>query len=119
MRRSTRIIHRCFLVESFAWKAPPELLIEVSWWSPTKKAPPRLSFDSSRWSYMIMDQNSIKKGRQAVPQRYNPILNNSAIRILIHPVTNLEMVTDAIPTCVVSGFASVMPRPTGMKSQAH
>ena len=98
---STRIAHRDFLVE------------------PNKKAPPRLSFDSSRWSYLVMDQNFIKKGRQAVPQRYNPILNSSAIRILIHPVTNLEIVTAAIPTCVVSGLASVMPRPTGMKSQAH
>ena len=53
------------------------------------------------------------------PHPYKPILNSSAIRILIHPVTNLEIVTEAIPTCVVSGLASVMPRPTGIKSHAH
>ena len=50
---------------------------------------------------------------------YNPILNTTAIKILIHPVANLEIVIAAIPTCVVSGLASVIPRPTGMKSQAH
>ena len=64
----------------------------------------------------------LRRGRITLPKTfylYNPILNTTAIRILIQPVTNLEIVTAAIPTWVVSGFASVIPRPTGIKSQAH
>ena len=60
-----------------------------------------------------------KNVSQESPYLYNPILNTTAINILIHPVANLEIVIAAIPTCVVSGLASVIPSPTGMKSQAH
>ena len=71
---------------------------------------------TSKSSALIFTVNTFS---QKFPYLYNPILNTTAIKILIHPVVNLEIVIAAIPTCVVSGLASVIPRPTGMKSQAH
>ena len=47
------------------------------------------------------------------------MLKTRATRILIHPVANRDRVTEVTPSCIVSGFDSIMLSPTGIKSQAH
>ena len=47
------------------------------------------------------------------------MLKTTATTIRIHPVAKRERVTAGMPSCMVSGFASIMPSPTGIKSQAH